>query len=540
MAIYSVQAPDGNIYDINGPDGASEADLFAAVRQLSGQSRVASLQQRLEELRNTQARPEEVSGFGAAKAAAWQNLQADMAALAGKTGLMDEKKAEEIIAAKQKEAARVFTPTESWSSPWTKFKELLGGSLPYMAAPVAAGVAAVALPASLPAAAIGAGLAGLTSAAQFTGSNLSRQLGEQEGEKSLAKTELGPAVAGAIPQAALEVISLRMIPGLGRVFKSAGKELTEEQLKAIAQRGLVSNMAVRGGKTAGVEGLTEVGQQLIERAQAGLNITDEAARDEYFESLIGGAVLGGAIGSAGGIGARGRAQRKLDERAAAAEGKPGTALALMGERGVTVPETRMEETPVEFMGRENVPAAQQEQIRQLEDRTRVPTTAEAVRVNPDGTTGRVVANVPGAAPGQQGVLDIFGDEDVTARELGQRMGAVQQVPDVYPETNVPRLAAPATKDPRQGALQFAPATPETPEGKLYLFFFILYNYFVEFGISRIAQVRLYPSTRMFRCRCVHTLKKLSFRRRDVLRSFTKPWSVSCNVKSNVTQVIHKA
>ena len=136
MAIYSVQAPDGNIYDINGPDGASEADLFAAARQLSGQARVASLQQRLEELRTTQVRPEEVSGFGAAKAAAWQNLQADLAAVAGKTGIMSEDAAEKTIAEKKKEAARVFTPTENWSdAPWTKFKELVGGSLPYVAAP---------------------------------------------------------------------------------------------------------------------------------------------------------------------------------------------------------------------------------------------------------------------------------------------------------------------------------------------------------------------------------------------------------------------
>ena len=468
MAIYSVQAPDGNIYDINGPEGASEADLFAATRQLMGQARAASLQQQIEELRTRQARPEEVSGFGAARAAGWQNLQADLAAVAGKTGIMSEEAAEKTIAEKKKEAARVFTPTENWSdAPWTKFKELVGGSLPYMAAPVAAGVAAAALPVvgvgGATAGLVGAGLAGLTSATQFTGSNLSRQLEEQEGEKSLAKTELAPAIAGAIPQAALDIVSFRMMPIVGRAFKSIGKELTEEQLKQVAERGLVNNMGRGGLKTGSVESLTETGQQLIERLQAGLSITDEKARAEYLESAIGGGALGFPLGALGGIGARGRARNKLAEIEAGRkppeeEQKTGTALALMGERGVTVPETPTQETPVEFMGRENVPAAEQEQIRQLEDRTRVPTTAEAVRVNPDGTTGKVVANVPGAAPGQQGVLNIFDGEDVTARELGQRMGAVQQVPDVYPETNVPRLAAPATKDPRQGALQFS--TPE--------------------------------------------------------------------------------
>lgn len=49
----------------------------------------------------------------------------------------------------------------------------------------------------------------------------------------------------------------------------------------------------------GAEGITESAQQVLERMQAGLNLTDEKARDEYFQSLIGGAVLGGALSPAG-------------------------------------------------------------------------------------------------------------------------------------------------------------------------------------------------------------------------------------------------
>ena len=40
-------------------------------------------------------------------------------------------------------------------------------------------------------------------------------------------------------------------------------------------------MLFRSLKTAGWEGLTETGQQFLERLQAGLNITDEEARKEY-------------------------------------------------------------------------------------------------------------------------------------------------------------------------------------------------------------------------------------------------------------------
>jgi len=444
MALYSVLGPDGNTYNIEGPEGAKERDVLAAAENIYNNRQLQELEGRIQKLRSEPSRPEETSGFGAARAAGWQNLQADLAALAGKTGVMDEKKAEEIIAAKQKEAARVFTPTQDgWlESPWTKFKELAGGSLPYMAAPVAAGVGALALPASLPAAAIGTGLAGLASATQFAGSNLSRQLGEQEGEKSLAKTELAPALAAAPFQAALDIVSLRMVPGLGRVFQAAGKELTEDQLKAIAQRGLINNVARSGAKTASAEGLTEVGQQVLERAQASLSITDEKARDEYLDSLIGGAVLGGAVGAPAGIGARGRAQRKLDAaeaaRLAAEEGKPGTSLVPIGERGVTAPETRVEETPVEFMGRENVPAADQTKIGMAP--TTVPTAREALDIDEETGTAVVKANVPGAQRGQQGVLDIFGGEPVTGDELATRMQADR--PSL--ETAAPRL----TTEPR--------------------------------------------------------------------------------------------
>ena len=240
------------------------------------------------------------TGFTGSFKAGKERLKGDIAALAGRTGIMDTEAAEQYKAQKEQLAERMFRPTqETWSqAPFMKFKETLGGSLPYTAAPLAAGIAAATLPVSAPVAGvIGAGGAGLASLAQFTGSNLSRQMQENP-EMRLADTNLMAAGAAALPQAALDVVSLRMIPGIGKIFGAAGKEITPAMAKQIAEQGMLKtagSYALSGTKLAGVEGATEAGQQFFERLQAGLNIADEQARSEYFDNFIGGAVLGGTL-----------------------------------------------------------------------------------------------------------------------------------------------------------------------------------------------------------------------------------------------------
>jgi len=261
---------------------------------------------------------------GAAKAS-YQTLKGDIAALAGKTGLMDIAEAEKYQKERQAEAQRVFKPTEEgWTeAPFLKARELLGGSLPYMAAPIAVGGAAALGGAPV---AAGAGLAGLASGLQFTGSNLTRQM--EEG-KALKDTDLIAAGAAAIPQAALDVVGFKYLPGVQKIFKSAGVELSEQAANKIMQAGTLKTAGqyvVGGTRIAGVEGATEAGQQFFERLQAGLNIADPEARKEYLESFVGGAVLGGIASPIGVAGKRGeakdvlsKAQFKRDEAAAAAE-----------------------------------------------------------------------------------------------------------------------------------------------------------------------------------------------------------------------------
>ena len=306
--------PDGSSVTIR--DGESPTQAWARAQQMYPEAFGAA---------QTQSAQPESGGFAATKAG-YQNLKGDIAALAGRTGLMDVDAAEKYKQEREAEAKKIFKPTEAgWTeSPFTKLAELGGGSLPYMAAPVAAG----ALGAMAPVAGAAAGAAGLASLAQFTGSNLSRQM--EEGS-SLKDTNLGAAAAAAVPQAALDMVSLKMAPGIRSIFAAAGKQVPKEVAEQIAKQGtanMLKDYGVSTLKTMGAEGLTEAGQQFFERLQAGLNLTDAKARDEYWDSLIGGAVLGGVIAPAGRYMERG-AQQKQE---AADERKAGAAARLEQEK----------------------------------------------------------------------------------------------------------------------------------------------------------------------------------------------------------------
>jgi DNA-binding protein H-NS len=271
------------------------------------------------------------SGFFPALKAGVSGVQEAGYALAGRTGLMDEAAAQKAIEEQQAYQQRVFKPTEEGflEAPVTKTLELLGGSLPYMGVPLAAAGATLALPVTGTAATVaGLGAAGAASIGQFTGTNLLRQMeptDEAPQGKSIGETDLGNAALVAVPQAALDVLSLRMMPFIRGVFGQVGKDLSEEAARRIASKNLkdvAADYALATGKTMTVEGLTEAAQQSLERLQAGLTMTDQAARDEYLESFIGGAVLGGVLAPPGRYLERRSAQKKAEAPEAPPEQPP--------------------------------------------------------------------------------------------------------------------------------------------------------------------------------------------------------------------------
>jgi hypothetical protein len=221
------------------------------------------------------------------------NVGANAALLKGKiTG--DTEEAEKRAAELRAAGERTYIPTDKsfTEAPIDNVTELLFGSLPYMVAPAAAAIAAPALgsaPITVPLA------AGATSALQFAGSNLARQM---ENNKKLEDTSLLKAGLTAIPQAALDIYGFRLIPGIRNIFGKAGIDITEDAAAEVAKKTLLSRageFALDSGKLMSKEGLTETGQQLLERLQAGLSITDEQARNEYYDSFTGGALLAGTL-----------------------------------------------------------------------------------------------------------------------------------------------------------------------------------------------------------------------------------------------------
>jgi len=253
-----------------------------------------------------EAKPE--TGFFPAMRGTYEEMKGQAALGAGKTGIMDLPAAEKYYKQQKEAAEKVYKPTEeTWGqAPWTKLKELAGSSLPYMVAPAAAAAAA-------PETAVaGALAAGIPSAMQFFGTNLARDVDEGQSLKEASGTK---AALAAVPQAALDVIGLRFIPGLRKIMGVAGKELTEAEAQALLSQTLKQkavDYAKATGKTMGVEGLTEAAQQVFERAQAGLNIADPQARQEYFDNFVGGAILGGTMAPAGRFFERGSEQSKAE------------------------------------------------------------------------------------------------------------------------------------------------------------------------------------------------------------------------------------
>jgi hypothetical protein len=149
-----------------------------------------------------------------------------------------------------------------------------------LAAPLAAPVLGAAAPFV-----VGATAAGLATAPILFGNNIQRQEDEvASGTKD--RVDVGDALTATFGQAALEGVADKLLLGGFKLLKPVGS--TKEGWK-----GVLTRTGSRAAGGAGTESLTEVGQQMLERAQAGLPIDSDDAIAEYREAAIAGGLIGG-------------------------------------------------------------------------------------------------------------------------------------------------------------------------------------------------------------------------------------------------------
>lgn len=165
---------------------------------------------------------------------------------------------------------------------------------------------------------VAGGIAGTAAALlpQFIGSNIQRQAAEQTARGEPISIDRGAAVATAVPQAAVEGAAYALTFGGRLVSKLTGipekalmvgqrdaKKLAEERLLATLGKG-----TLRG---AAVEIPTEIAQQMMERAQAGLPLTSPDALAEYGQTAYQVGLLA-PLGAVGRVSERGGARQQVE------------------------------------------------------------------------------------------------------------------------------------------------------------------------------------------------------------------------------------
>jgi hypothetical protein len=158
--------------------------------------------------------------------------------------------------------------------------------------------------------------AGLSMLPQFFGSNIQRQAAEQTERGEPISIDRTAAAAAAVPQAAVEGAGYALSLGGRLVSKLTGipeKALTlgKGNAQKLAEERLLTTLAKGTAVGAAAEIPTEIAQQMLERAQAGLSVTDADALSEYGQTAYQVGLLA-PIGAAGRLSQRGGARQQVE------------------------------------------------------------------------------------------------------------------------------------------------------------------------------------------------------------------------------------
>jgi len=291
------EAEEGFVPSVRSGLEGLKSNLSTAVAPLFGTS---------EEATRRQAAKSEAKQSEIAKAPSWEDVKAAQE----KYGLFGGEKPEE---------------RGSVSSALGMMRGQLGESIPQMTA--VAGGARLGAMAGTPfgpvGTFIGGGLGGIAAGIPaFTGSGVQRQISEQEKAGVEKPLDYGAALTSAVPSAILDAAETFFVLGklgMGKALTTALPKLAEKfglkeaeaTLVKTAERSLAATAGRGAVKGVVIEMPTEIAQGVLERAQAGLSLTDADARKEY-ESIAAGVVgPGAAFGVAGNLSARSVARERV-------------------------------------------------------------------------------------------------------------------------------------------------------------------------------------------------------------------------------------
>ena len=283
------------------------------------------------------------------------------------------------------------------------------------------------------------------------------------------------ALAGSLPYAILETVpeyllAATLLRGGTRAALPAGTSIPRRGAELL-RRGAVGFAA---GGTA--EGTTELGQEGLLLGISGQDFSSPESVDRLVNSFAAGFGIGGPIGAVANL--RSNKPANLLDSAKPTDPTPGRELAITPSTPVppappapTGTAVAPFFTPVTPLGATPSPPSGLGGPSPTTPQLPGPTPPvspvggpvimagmgpNAADVTRQDVLLRQQGNVPpGAAPGSQGVLDVFGGT-IPAQELAARM---------QPQQPLPALPAPspaAQPDPRQGALQFAGPAPTAP------------------------------------------------------------------------------
>ena len=279
------------------------------------------------------------------------------------------------------------------------------------------------------------------------------------------------ALAGSLPYAALETLPEFLLAS--RLLSGAGAPRAIPAGTSVGRRGaeLLRRGLVGGGVGGLAEGTTEASQEALLLGISGQDLTSDEGINRLINSFAAGFGVGGPIGTVANL--RGKEPANLLDPGKTTEPPastaiipftppqappgPGTGFTMVPGTGI-IPQPVGQYIPAGAGVAAPLALPAPRRVLQVQSRPGfvVDSQGNVRPADADDVIVGVTENIPPVFPGQQGVLDIFGGEPVTAGEIAARM----QPPAAAPEAVAPSATPALNVIPGQGALQFGPAAPE--------------------------------------------------------------------------------